>query len=68
VRGHWTEGRSDPMMVENMLMVYDEVRDSLVRLAIMTSEEVSEQQRRLQALPAGSLPAVWGSYRVVAEA
>jgi ubiquinone/menaquinone biosynthesis C-methylase UbiE len=68
VRGHWTEGRSDPMMVENMLMVYDEVRDSLVRLGIMTSEEVSEQQRRLQALPAGSLPAVWGSYRVVAEA
>jgi ubiquinone/menaquinone biosynthesis C-methylase UbiE len=68
VRGYWTEGRSDPLMIENMLMVYDEVRDSLVRLGLMTAEEVTDQQRRLRDLPAHNLPAAWGTYRAVAEA
>ena len=54
-------------MIENMLMFYDEVRDRLQELGILTAAEVEEQQRLLRALPTGSLPGVWGIYRVACE-
>jgi hypothetical protein len=68
VRAHWSEGRSDSLMVENMLMFYDEVRDRLVALGILTAEEIERQQRLLRAGPAEGLPAVWGIHRVACEA
>src|SRR5205823_262966 len=67
VRADWSECRSDGMMVENILMFYDEVRDRLQALGILTSEEVNEQQRLLRALVPESLPAAWGTYRVACE-
>jgi hypothetical protein len=67
VRAGWAECRSDGMMIENMLMFYDEVRDRLQSLGILTAEEVGEQQRLLRALPPGSLPAVWGTHWVACE-
>jgi ubiquinone/menaquinone biosynthesis C-methylase UbiE len=67
VRGDWFEGRSDGLAIENMLMFYDEVRDRLQALGILTAEEVDRQQRLLAALPTESLPAVWGVYCVAAE-
>ncbi len=51
-----------------MQMFYDEVRERLAALGILSAEEVARQQELLRALPVGSLPAVWGSYRVVGEA
>jgi hypothetical protein len=68
VRSTWSESRSDRMMIENMLLFYDEVRDRLQALGILTAEEVGEQQRLLSNLSAESLPAAWGVYRVTAEA
>ncbi|MFN4257887.1 MAG: class I SAM-dependent methyltransferase [Gemmataceae bacterium] len=68
VRSAWSECRSDGMMIENMLMFYDEVRDRLHALNILTTDEVETQQRLLRALPGANLPAVWGSYRVACEA
>lgn len=67
VQSAWVECRSDELMIENMLMFYDEVRERLAALGILTLAEVEEQQRLLRALPRDQLPAVWGSYRVVAE-
>jgi ubiquinone/menaquinone biosynthesis C-methylase UbiE len=64
VREDWAECPSDATTIENMLMFYDEVRDRLNDLGILSSEQVTEQQRLLRALPAGPLPAVWGIYRV----
>jgi ubiquinone/menaquinone biosynthesis C-methylase UbiE len=64
VRQHWSEARSDALTTENMLMFYDEVRDRLTALGILTPAEIEEQQRRLRALPAEGLPAVWGIHRV----
>lgn len=64
VRATWSEARSDAMTIENMLMFYDEVRDRLRALGILIAEEIEEQQRLLRALPADSLPAVWGIHRV----
>jgi ubiquinone/menaquinone biosynthesis C-methylase UbiE len=68
VRGEWVEGCSDAMMTENMLMFYDEVRDRLQALGILTAEGVERQQRLLRELPVESLPPVWGAYRVACEA
>jgi ubiquinone/menaquinone biosynthesis C-methylase UbiE len=68
VRAAWTECRSDRLMIENMHMFYDEVRDRVAALGILSVEEIERQQRLLEALPAESLPAVWGIYRVAAEA
>jgi ubiquinone/menaquinone biosynthesis C-methylase UbiE len=68
VRSAWSECPSDDTTTENMLMFYDEVRDRLVSLGILTTQEIDEQQRCLRALPAGPLPAAWGIYRVACEA
>jgi hypothetical protein len=68
VRADWAECRSDELMIENMLMVYDEIRDRLQALGILSTEEVKRQQHLLRALVPGGLPAVWGTYRVACEA
>jgi hypothetical protein len=49
-------------------MFYDEVRDRLQALGILTAAEVEEQQRLLRALPAEGLPPAWGIYLVAGEA
>ncbi|HLW65779.1 MAG TPA: methyltransferase domain-containing protein [Gemmataceae bacterium] len=67
VRSTWKECPSDAMTLENMRMFYDEVRDRLASLSILTVEQTAEQQRLLAALPADSLPAVWGVFRVACE-
>ncbi len=68
VRGEWLPCRSDQMMIENMLMFYDEVRDRLVEVGILTAQAIAEQQRLLRGLPAESLPPAWGMYRVACAA
>jgi ubiquinone/menaquinone biosynthesis C-methylase UbiE len=68
VRADWTEYPSDPLATENMLMFYDEVRDRLQALGILTAAEIEEQQRLLRALPPEPLPPAWGIYRVACEA
>jgi ubiquinone/menaquinone biosynthesis C-methylase UbiE len=68
VRAEWTEGRADELMIENMLMVYDEIRDRLQALGVLTGEEVDQQQRLLRALPTDSLPPAWGIFRATAVA
>lgn len=67
VRVGWSECATDPGSIENMAMFYDEVRDTLAALGILSAAESAEQQRLLRALPAGTLPAVWGAFRVVCE-
>lgn len=66
VRGHWSECRSDERMIENMLLFYDEVRDRLASLGILTVAQVEEQQRLLRGLTAKELPAAWGMHGVAA--
>jgi SAM-dependent methyltransferase len=68
VRAGWSECPSDALAVENMRMFYDEVRDRLAALGILTAAEVERQQRLLRALPAEGLPAVWGIHRAACEA
>lgn len=68
VRMAWEECRSDQAMVENMLMFYDEVRDRLTSLEIMTIEEIARQQALLRAAQAESLPPAWATFRVACEA
>ena len=68
MRAGWSECPSDALAVENMRMFYDEVRDRLAALGILTAAEVERQQRLLRALPAEGLPAVWGIHRAACEA
>lgn len=64
VRSAWHESRSDPTMIENMVMFYDEVRDRLEALGILTQTEIDEQKQLLAALASNALPGVWGIHRV----
>lgn len=67
VRSEWMECGSNANTLENMSMFYDEVRDRLDALGILSKEETDRQQRLLAALPPQGLPAVWGVYRVAGE-
>jgi ubiquinone/menaquinone biosynthesis C-methylase UbiE len=67
VRSGWAEGRMDAANLENMRMFYDEVRDRLPALGILTVAEIEEQQRLLASLSAEGLPANWGVHRVAGE-
>jgi ubiquinone/menaquinone biosynthesis C-methylase UbiE len=68
VRESWSECRSDALMIENMLMFYDEVHPRLAALGILTEAQVRDQQALLRALPPEGLPPAWGTFRVAAEA
>jgi len=61
------ECRSDSLTIENMLMFYDEVRDQLAALQILSLRDIEEEQRRLRALPLANLPAVWAIHCVTAQ-
>jgi len=67
VEASWSECRSDGLMIENMLMFYDEVRERLQALGILSAAEIDEQQRLLRTLRADTLPAAWGRYCVSCE-
>jgi ubiquinone/menaquinone biosynthesis C-methylase UbiE len=67
VRSEWVEGRADAFMLENMLMFFDEVRERLQTLNILTAAEIDEAQRLLRALPTDHLPATWGIHRITCE-
>ncbi len=67
VRSEWFECPTDPLVIENMMMCYDEVRDTLQSLSILKPAEVDEQLRLLRGLSTNQLPAVWGAFRVVGE-
>lgn len=68
VRAEWSEYPTDPTVVENLVLLYDEIREPLAALGILTPAEVDDQQRFLRALPTGPLPAAWGAFLVAAEA
>ncbi len=68
VRATWSECRSDALMLENMQMFYDEVRERLQLLGILTSAEVDEQKRLLRGLNPTELPAAWATHSVVGVA
>jgi ubiquinone/menaquinone biosynthesis C-methylase UbiE len=67
LRTGWNECQSDEMMLENMLMVYDEIREWLGTLNILSAAEVERQQKLLRALEPRSLPAAWANFRVAGK-
>jgi trans-aconitate methyltransferase len=71
VRTAWFEIPSDDSVLENLTMFYEEVRDTLAGLGILTAAEVDEQVRLLAELRAnlsGPLPSAWGMHAVACEA
>jgi hypothetical protein len=67
VRSEWFEHPTDTSVVENIVMFYDEVGDTLAALNILTPAEINEQQRLLRASPGATLPAAWGAHVVACE-
>ena len=67
VRAAWHEFPSDESVIENMVMIYDEVRTAIESYGILSAAESAEQQRLLRELPPGPHPAVWGLHQVVCE-
>ncbi|HYV36085.1 MAG TPA: methyltransferase [Gemmataceae bacterium] len=68
VRSQWSACQPDERMLENMLMFYDEVRERLQALAIMTTAEVDRQMSLLRGLDPATLTPAWANYRVSAMA
>jgi ubiquinone/menaquinone biosynthesis C-methylase UbiE len=68
LHSEWSECRSDALMIENILMFYDEVREPLQALGILSEIEVDQQQQLLRGMKPESLPAAWGIYAVAGEA
>ncbi len=68
IQAAWSECPTSAFAIENMLMFYDEVRERLESLGILSAVEIDRQQRLLRELDPATLPAVWGSYRVVCKA
>lgn len=67
VRAGWIECVPNEFMIENMIMFYDEVRDRLESLGILTAAEGAEQQRLLRELRLGSLAAPWATHWAACE-
>jgi ubiquinone/menaquinone biosynthesis C-methylase UbiE len=67
VRHQWHPFATDADVLENMGLIYDEVRDTFASLGIIGSGEIDEEQKKLAALAVGDLPPVWGLHRVVAR-
>jgi ubiquinone/menaquinone biosynthesis C-methylase UbiE len=67
VRAAWWEVASDSRMLENSLMFFDEVRERLINLNILSAPAIDEEQRQLRALLPGPLPAAWGIHAVACE-
>ncbi len=65
VRHVWHPFATDWSVLENMQMIYDEVRDTLVSLNILTAAEIDEQKKLLAKLGWGR-PPVWGLHQVTA--
>ena len=65
VRSEWTECVSDPMMLENMLMFYDEVGQRLQALGIASAAELDEQRRLLRDAKPSQLPPAWALHAAV---
>ena len=67
VRTAWYEFPTESMVIENMLMFYDEVGPTLASYGLLSMEENAEQQKLLKALLPGPHPGVWGMFRAVCE-
>ena len=66
VRHAWHPFVTDESVIENMGMIYEEVRETFDSLGIIKSAEITEQQKLLRTLPIGTLPPVWGLHEVTA--
>lgn len=67
VRHAYHEFPCNDLVIDNMIMFYDEVGETLERLGIITRAECAKQQDLLRKVPHGS-PAVWGTHVVACEA
>ena len=63
VRSAFAEFPCDDLVIDNMILFYDEVGETLERLGIITRAEIEAQKPLLRAVPIGS-PAVWGVHVV----
>lgn len=66
VRHIWHPFATDADVLENMGLIYEEVRDTFGSLNIISSQEIDEEQKKLAALTPGDLPPVWGLHQVTA--
>ncbi|MBY0514505.1 MAG: methyltransferase [Gemmataceae bacterium] len=62
----WHPFATDASVLENMALIYDEVRDTFASLGIISAADQDDQKELLRALPVGDLPAVWGLHQATA--
>ncbi|MBM3979245.1 MAG: methyltransferase domain-containing protein [Planctomycetes bacterium] len=67
VRHQWHPFATDADVLENMGLIYEEVRDTFAALGIISSHDIDAEQMKLAALTPGDLPPVWGLHQVTAS-
>ena len=67
VQSAYHEFACTDLVIENMIMFYDEIGETLEKLGIIARSEAAKQQELLRKVPIGS-PAVWGTHVVSCEA
>ena len=67
VQATFADFPSDALVIENMIMFYDEIGETLERLGVIARAEIAVQKELLKRVPPDS-PAVWGVHVVTAEA
>lgn len=67
VRTSFHEFPCDQLVIDNMLLFYDEIGETLERLGVITRDQIEVQKPLLRQVPMGS-PAVWGVHVVTAIA
>ncbi|HEY2909203.1 MAG TPA: methyltransferase [Gemmataceae bacterium] len=67
VQAAYAEFPCNDLVIDNMIMFYDEVGATLEKLGIITRAECARQQGLLKQVPLGA-PAVWGVHLVSCEA
>lgn len=67
IRSQWWELPTDATMLENMRLIYLELRNRYQEFGILTTEETDQQRRLIEALKPNDLPGVWGLFTVIGE-
>ncbi|MCH2125613.1 MAG: class I SAM-dependent methyltransferase [Pirellulaceae bacterium] len=68
LRHRWQPTPLDKVVLQNMLLFYEEVREKITAMGVCTEAEIDRQLEQISELAPVGLPAVWGTHSVTCVA